>query len=622
MCGIIGYVGNRNVEEILVEGLRRLEYRGYDSAGTAVVVNSEFHVTKAVGRISALANKVNQNSVAASVGIGHTRWATHGSPTEENAHPHFGGDRQVVVAHNGVIENYDEIRKELIEKGYVFHSETDTEVVAHLVDFYLREKNTEALNGASQSYDLPVEVLRETLARLRGTYGLAIIFKDWPDAIYAARLGSPLVVGIGDSEHFLASDASPLVGHTEKIVYLSDNEIAVIRSESVKVSHRDTGVIQHSVMPLEVDQSQVELGDFDHYMLKEIFEQPESLRNTMRGRLSDDNASAVFGGLNLSPQELRKIKRIVFTACGTSWHSALVGEYLFEEIAHIPVEVEYASELRYRNPPMDDNTLIFAITQSGETADTLAALREMKRQGHMTMAICNVVGSSIAQEADGGVFLHAGQEIGVASTKAYTSQVATLTMLALYFGRLRHLSYNEGRRLIEHLKRVPDVIAKTLETNDLVRQIAEKYQHMDNFLYLGRHYNFPTALEGALKLKEISYIHAEGYPAAEMKHGPIALVDENTPSVFVMPQGFIYEKVMSNVEEIKARGGPVVAIAAEGDDRVAQVVDDVIYVPQVEEFLQPLVTIVPLQLLSYHIALLRGCDVDKPRNLAKSVTVE
>ena len=435
-------------------------------------------------------------------------------------------------------------------------------------------------------------------------------------------MGSPLVIGVGEGEHFLASDAQPLIGFTDRIVFLADHQVAVLKADSLEVSHRDSGIVSHDVKVLDVESNQVDMGEYDHYMLKEIFEQPESLRNTMRGRLDEDNATAVFGGLNLTPKDLLKVKRIVFTACGTSWHSSLVGEYLLEDLAQIPVEVEYASELRYRNPPMDQSSLIFAITQSGETADTLGALREMKRKGHMTMAICNVVGSSIAQEADGGIFLHAGPEIGVASTKAYTSQCMALVMLALYFGRLRHLSYNKGRKIIERIKAIPDQVEVALQQNDRIAEIAKKYQDCNNFLYLGRHYNFPTALEGALKLKEISYIHAEGYPAAEMKHGPIALVDEKTPSVFVMPQGFIYEKVMSNLEEIKARGGPVIAIAGEGDERIAEVADDVIYVPQTIEYLQPIVSAIPLQLLSYHIALLRGCDVDKPRNLAKSVTVE
>jgi glucosamine--fructose-6-phosphate aminotransferase (isomerizing) len=457
---------------------------------------------------------------------------------------------------------------------------------------------------------------------LRGTYGLAILLRDYPGVIFAARQGSPLVIGVGHGEHWVASDASPLAGRTDKIVYLADRQLAVITADTLQMMEREVGKVGHSVEALHLEAEDVGLEGFPHYMLKEIYEQPDSITAAMRGRLSDVDATAVFGGLNLTPQQLRSVNRIVLTACGTSWHAALVGEYLIEELARIPVEVEYASELRYRNPPVDQGTLLFAITQSGETADTLAALREMKRKGHPSLAICNVVGSTIAQEADGGVYLHAGPEIGVASTKAYTSQVVTLTMLALYFGRLRHLSFEAGQRIIKQLRKLPDLVRQTLEVNDEVRRIAAKYCHEETFLYLGRQFNFPTGLEGALKLKEISYIHAEGYPAAEMKHGPIALVDEHTPSVFVMPQGGVYEKVMSNLEEIKARGGPVIAIAAQGDKEIARLADDVIYVPVVEEFLSPLINIVPLQLLAYHIAVLRGCDVDKPRNLAKSVTVE
>jgi glucosamine--fructose-6-phosphate aminotransferase (isomerizing) len=625
MCGIVGYIGPRVAQDFLLEGLRRLEYRGYDSAGTATIdENKKLHVTKAVGRIASLATEVAKHPSQSGIGIGHTRWATHGAATISNAHPHLGGEggeEILAITHNGVIENFAELRSALKAKGYEFKSETDTEVVAHLIAESMSQVMA-ALNGQPATHAVAVSAIKEAISKLRGTFGLAIIFQQWPDAIFAARLGSPLVIGVGDGEHFLASDAQPLIGFTERIVFLADNQVAVLHADSLEVSHRDSGLVTHDVQVLDVESNQVEMGDFDHYMLKEIFEQPESLRNTMRGRLNEDDATAVFGGLNLTPQDLLKIKRIVFTACGTSWHSSLVGEYLLEEIAQIPVEVEYASELRYRNPPMDESTLIFAITQSGETADTLGALREMKRKGHMTMAICNVVGSSIAQEADGGIYLHAGPEIGVASTKAYTSQCLALVMLALYLGRLRHISYNRGRKMIAQIRELPELIEKALTENEHIGKIAKKYKDCNNFLYLGRHYNFPTALEGALKLKEISYIHAEGYPAAEMKHGPIALVDEKTPSVFVMPQGFIYEKVMSNLEEIKARGGPVIAIAAEGDTRVAEVADDVIYIPETVEYLQPIVAAIPLQLLSYHIAVLRGCDVDKPRNLAKSVTVE
>ena len=623
MCGIVGYIGPRTAQDFLLEGLRRLEYRGYDSAGTATITaDAKLNITKSVGRIASLAQAIAAAPpCTAGAGIGHTRWATHGAATVDNAHPHLGGDEILAIAHNGVIENFAELRSALKVRGFEFTSETDSEVVAHLIAEAFK-KRSDAANGTPITHATGVDAIKEAITQLRGTYGLAIIFKQWPDAIFAARLGSPLVIGVGDGEHFLASDAQPLVGYTDKIVYLADHQVAVLEADSLQVSHRDSGEVAHDVRVLNVESNQVEMGDYDHYMLKEIFEQPEALRNTMRGRLSDDDATAVFGGLNLTPADLIKVKRIVFTACGTSWHSGLVGEYLLEDIAQIPVEVEYASELRYRNPPMDNGSLIFAITQSGETADTLAALREMKRKGHMTMAICNVVGSSIAQEADGGIYLHAGPEIGVASTKAYTSQCLALTMLSLYLGRLRHMSYNKGRKMIDAIREVPDKVEEALGQNKRIAEIAAKYQHCNNFLYLGRHYNFPTALEGALKLKEISYVHAEGYPAAEMKHGPIALVDKDTPSVFVMPQGFIYEKVMSNLEETKARGGPVIAIAAEGDERIAEVADDVIYIPQTIEYLQPIVSAIPLQLLSYHIAVLRGCDVDKPRNLAKSVTVE
>lgn len=623
MCGIVGYVGPRNVQEFLLEGLRRLEYRGYDSAGTATIENHDnLLVTKSVGRIANLSQKLSGSSDDHQIGIGHTRWATHGAATWANAHPHIGGDGILAIAHNGVIENFSELRCELISMGYTFVSETDTEVVAHLLTEQLGQKAAKVSPGAAPARELGMEAIREVMPRLRGTYGLAILFKQWPDTLFAVRLGSPLIIGVGAGEHFLASDASPLAGFTDQIVYLADHQIAMITEERLQISHRDQGPVEHDIQKMEIRSNQVELGEYDHYMLKEIFEQPESIRNTLRGRLNDDDATPVFGGLNLSPQELRKVKRIVLTACGTSWHSALVGEYLIEEIANLPVEVEYASELRYRNSPTETDTILIAITQSGETADTLAALKEMKRKGHPTLAICNVVGSSIAQESDGGVYLHAGPEIGVASTKAYTSQCIALTLLALYLGRLRHVSYESGRQMIDQIKQLPKMIETALQANRQVAEIARKYHACDNFLYLGRHYNFPTALEGALKLKEISYVHAEGYPSAEMKHGPIALVDSQTPSVFVMPNGFIYEKVMSNLEEIKARGGPVIAIAAEGDQRIANVADDVIYVPSTPEFLQPIVTVVPLQLLAYHIALMRGCDVDKPRNLAKSVTVE
>lgn len=624
MCGIVGYIGHREASDFLLEGLRRLEYRGYDSAGVAVAGQTgQVSICKTTGRIERLASALASSPLEGMCGIGHTRWATHGPPTESNAHPHVGGDHVVTICHNGVIENFQELKSRLESEGYVFQSATDTEVIAHLIVECLEKVSAKAAAmDSKQPYATLVKAVKATLSQLRGTYGLVVMFRDHPGVIIAARLGSPLVLGIAEDEHFIASDASALAGYTDKIVYLSDHQIAVVTADSVQVTHRDLGEVRHSVESLQIATPDVDLGGYSHYMLKEIFEQPESLKNAMRGRLCEDDATAMFGGLNLTPQQLGGINRIILTACGTSWHAALVGEYLIEEFARIPVEVEYASELRYRNPPVDPGTLVFAISQSGETADTLGAIREMKRKGHRTLAICNTVGSSIAQEADGGIYLHAGPEIGVASTKAYTSQCMVLGLLALYFGRMRHLSFDAGKRIIDAFHGLPSKVRAALQTDEECKRIAAKYCNANNFLYLGRQYNFPTALEGALKLKEISYIHAEGYPAAEMKHGPIALVDEATPSVFIVPQGFVYEKVMSNIEEVKARGGPVIAIVDHGDTRVAELVDDVISVPSVDEFVQPIVSAIPLQLLSYHIALMRGCDVDKPRNLAKSVTVE
>lgn len=618
MCGIVGYVGVDNACPFLIDGLRRLEYRGYDSSGVAVHTGSEIDVTRSVGRIDSLVSSIGNTPKVGTTGIGHTRWATHGPATEPNAHPHLGGDGEVVLVHNGVIENYQVLKDELIAKGYVFKSETDSEVIAHLIAENLKNINDDR-DHPNQRF---VMAIQTTVARLRGTYGLAVAFRDRQDLIIAARFGSPLVIGVGKGEYFIASDASPLAGRTDRIVYMADHQIATLTPQGFSVTHRDQGKVRVNIQTLEADTGDISLGGYEHYMLKEIYEQPESIRNAMRGRLNDEDATAVFGGLNLTPRQLRSVEQIILTGCGTSWHSALVGEYLIEEFARIPVCVEYASELRYRNPPIMNNTLVFGITQSGETADTLAALRETKRKGHRTLAICNVVASSIAQAADGGVYLHAGPEIGVASTKAYTSQCCVLAMLALYFGRIRHISFESGKRIIEEMRKLPTSVEEALTCHQQVQDVAKKYQDATNVLYLGRQYNFPTALEGALKLKEISYVHAEGYPAAEMKHGPIALVDKVTPSVFIIPRGTTYDKVMANMEEVKARGGPIIAVAGHDDPHVDAVADDVIRIPQVPEFLQPIVSVVPLQLLSYHIALLRGCDVDKPRNLAKSVTVE
>ncbi len=622
MCGIVGYIGREDAVSFLVDGLRRLEYRGYDSSGVATIVPGEgIRVTKSTGRIDQLERLLAARPSPGSVGIGHTRWATHGAATDENAHPHLGGDGRLALVHNGVIENFQPLKTRLEGEGYRFRSATDTEIIAQLIDSCLA-RHPRIDQRATDPFAPLVAAVQAALAQLHGTYGLAIVFRDHPQVMIAARRGSPLIVGVGAGEHFVASDASALVGRTDKIVYLAENQLAVVTADSLAVVHRDQGHVRHRVQVLEMESTDVDRGGFSHYMLKEIHEQPEAIENAMRGRIDADAATARFGGLNLTPRQLRRVRRLVVTACGTSWHAGLVGEYQIESLARIPVDVEYASELRYRNPPLEDNTLLFAVTQSGETADTLAALAELKRKGHPTLAICNVVGSTIAQQADGGIYLHAGPEVGVASTKAFTSQCTVLAMLALYFGRLRHLSYEDGSRMIRQLQALPEQVARALDSNDKVRQIAEKYAGCNNFLYLGRQFQFPAALEGALKLKEISYIHAEGYPAAEMKHGPIALVDGHTPSVFLIPPDTVYDKVMANVQEIKARGGPVIAVVCEGDTEARRVADDVIEVPATADFLQPIVSVIPLQLLAYHIAVLRGCDVDKPRNLAKSVTVE
>ncbi len=608
MCGIVGYTGRQQAEPILLKGLERLEYRGYDSAGLATLDGGTLHLRKRSGRIAGLAELLARQPAPGRHGISHTRWATHGGATDANAHPHLGGDGAVAVVHNGVIENYSALKQQLETEGFVFRSETDTEVIAHLIAFHFKG-------------DL-VAAVRKAIASLKGTYGLAVLSPAHPGLIVGARLGSPLVLGVGQGEAFLASDPSALLGYTEKVVYLNDKQLCLLTPDGWEIRDQEDGRVDARVHQIDWDPGDADRGDFEHFMLKEIYEQPDALENAMRGRLDDTDCTAHFGGLNLTPAQLQRVDRVILTGCGTSYHAGLVGEYLIEEMARLPVEVEYASEFRYRNPPIDRNTIVIALTQSGETADTLAALRESKRKGLPTLSICNVVGSTIAREADGGVYLHAGPEIGVASTKAFTSQVAVLTMLALYLGRMRHLSSPQGSLIIRRLRAMPDFMRQTLACHEAVRAVAEKYYHVRNFLYLGRQWLYPVALEGALKLKEISYIHAEGYPAAEMKHGPIALVDEETPSVFLIPRCQVFDKIMSNLEEIKARGGPVIGVACEDDDEVASKVDDVIYVPKVPDYLYPLVVSVPLQLLAYHIALLRGCDVDKPRNLAKSVTVE
>jgi glucosamine--fructose-6-phosphate aminotransferase (isomerizing) len=608
MCGIMGYVGHREAEPILIEGLRRLEYRGYDSAGLATVAGLTLHVRRRAGRIDNLAEHLGRRPAPGCLGISHTRWATHGPATDANAHPHVGGKGRVAVVHNGVIENHAALKRQLQAEGVVFHSDTDTEVIAHLIDYHL--------DG-----DL-LDAVRRTLPMLKGTYGLAVVSPETPDILVGARLGSPLVVGIGEEELFLASDPNALIHRTDKVVYLQDHQLCALAGGDWRLYDREHTRVAAAVERIDWELGDSDKGPFEHHMLKEIHEQPEALENAMRGRLVDADASAHFGGLNLDAPQLRRVERLILTACGTSYHAALVAEYAIEEFARLPVEVEYASEFRYRNPPIDGNTIVLGISQSGETADTLAALRESKRKGQPTLAVCNVVGSTIAREADGGIYLHAGPEVGVASTKAFTAQVLTLSMLALYLGRLRHLSSLQGARILAGLRAVPDAVRRTLACDAQVRDIAARYADARHFLYLGRQQLYPVALEGALKLKEISYIHAAGYPAGELKHGPIALIDASTPSVVLVPRGAVYAKVMSNLEEIKARGGPVIAVASGGDREVAERADEVISIPDVPEYLQPLVAAVPLQLLAYHIARIRGCDVDKPRNLAKSVTVE
>jgi glutamine---fructose-6-phosphate transaminase (isomerizing) len=616
MCGIIGYVGKKAASPILLEGLRRLEYRGYDSAGLAVLRDADLLLRKKVGRIDAgLARLLKTEPAAGSLGIAHTRWATHGVPSDENSHPHLDGSGKIAVVHNGVIENYDRLKDRLVRAGHKFQSNTDTEVLAHLVGEYYekrRGKNGDALAQAV------CDALREVI----GTYGLAVICADEPDKIVGARRGSPLIIGIGKDENFVASDANAIVAHTKKVVYLNDYDVATITTERFDVQNLGADTANVQISNLEFSQEDAARGKFAHFMLKEIFEQPQTVLNALRGRVDFEGATAKFGGLNLSAAELRNIDRMVIAASGTSWHAALVGEYLIEELAHIPVEVEFAHEFCYRNCPLEKNTVLLVLSQSGETADTLAALREAKRRGHKALAIVNVVGSTIARESDGGIYMHAGPEIGVASTKAFVSTLTVLTLLAVHLGRMRLLSAGRALEILRGLEALPKQIEKILAQNDALKKTAKKYVKADDFFFLGRGYTFPIALEGALKLKEISYIHAEGYSAAEMKHGPIALIDQKTPTVFVVPQDSMYEKTMANLAMIRARKGPIIALATEDDKAINKVANDVIYVPKTLEPLNPILAAVPLQLFAYHIAVARGCDVDKPRNLAKSVTVE
>ena len=611
MCGIVGYIGRQEVSDILLNGLQRLEYRGYDSAGIAVLNGEGLVVRKQKGKVGELASALGRNGVAGTLGIGHTRWATHGAPCDENAHPHTDDSGGFALVHNGIIENYAAIRERLKKKGVTFESQTDTEVLVELIA------------DVKKTTGLPLEeAVRQALTQVVGTYGIAIVSADDPDLLIAARKGSPLILGVGDGEYFIASDAAPLVQHTRQVVYLNDGEMVLIRRSGFEVRTIDNTVLEKEIHELEWDLEQIEKGGYEHFMLKEIMEQPDSIENCMRGRVRVDENTIKLGGLMDVLDDLRAADRIIIAACGTSWHAALVGEYLIEEFARIPVEVEYASEFRYRNPILRDGDVVLVISQSGETADTLAAVREAQRQGIMCLGICNAVGSTIARETDAGVYLHAGPEIGVASTKAFTAQVTVLTMIALKLAEGRTLTDAEFSQALHALAEIPEKVRQVLERADEIERMAQIYRYASNFLYLGRGYNFPVALEGALKLKEISYIHAEGYPAAEMKHGPIALIDRFMPVVFLAMKDRSYDKVVSNIEEVVARQGSVIAITDDGNGDLDELCEFVVRIPRTEEFLSPLLTAVPLQLLAYHIAVLRGCNVDQPRNLAKSVTVE
>lgn len=617
MCGIIGYVGQKPASPVLLEGLRRLEYRGYDSAGVAVLHEGELLVRKKKGKIDeGIARELAADPVVGDIGIAHTRWATHGAPSDENSHPHLDRSGRIAVVHNGVIENYEQIKQRLIKTGHEFVSSTDTEVLAHLIG-----EHYEHLEAQGNGEGLLTRAVTEALRDVIGTYGLAVICSEQPGVIVGARRGSPLIIGLGDGENFLTSDANAVVAHTRQVVFLNDYDVATLTSNSFEVLNLGTDTADVQISKLEFDAEDSQRGDYEHFMLKEIFEQPRTVENALRGRLDHDGATAVLGGLNMTAAELRNVQRIVIAASGTSWHAALVGEYLIEGLSHIPVEVEFAHEFTYRMAPIRRDTLVLVISQSGETADTLMALREAQRRGHKALAIVNVVGSTIAREADGGIYMHAGPEIGVASTKAFIATLTVLTLLAVYLGRMRMLSAGRAQEIFRGLEALPAQIESLLAQTDAIKKVALKYTSAEDFFFLGRGYSFPTALEGALKLKEISYIHAEGYSAAEMKHGPIALIDEKTPTVFLVPKDSMHDKTMANLEMIRARKGPIIALATEGDEHIEAVADDVIYLPKTLEELNPIIASVPLQLLAYHLAVARGCDVDKPRNLAKSVTV-
>ncbi len=610
MCGIVGYIGEKNCVPIIINGLKRLEYRGYDSAGIALIFDHHSEVIKNKGKVSLLENKIDNLDLSANLGIGHTRWATHGVPNEINAHPHFNTSKNLYVIHNGIIENYRTLRTGLQKLGYEFITQTDSEVLPHLIDSFL-------VKGHSLFRSVQL-----ALSEVEGTYGIAVIYEKEPDKIIAARKGSPLVLGIGENENFVASDVSAIISHTKQIVYLEDGEIIQVFKDHFNAKTSLDKEVKKEIHEISMTLDEIDKGGFPHFMLKEIMEQPESVRNSMRGRILFDEGTAKLGGLENVADRLAASKRITISACGTSWHAGLVGKYMFEQFTRIPTEVEYASEFRYRNPIIEKDDAIFFISQSGETADTLAALKEAKLRGALVLGICNVVGSSIARESNAGVYTHAGPEIGVASTKAFSSQLVVLALITLLIARKKTMSLVDGKSIALELSHIPDKISEILKLNDEIEKIAEIFKDSKNFLYLGRGYNFPVALEGALKLKEISYIHAEGYPAAEMKHGPIALIDENMPVVFIAPKDSTYDKIISNIQEIKARRGRIIAIASKNDNEIDKLVDYTIKIPDTIRILMPLLTVIPLQLLAYHIAVKKGLNVDQPRNLAKSVTVE
>ena len=613
MCGIVGYVGNKKACNVLIEGLKRLEYRGYDSAGVCIHHDGRLGVHKCPGRVSNVEESIAGDAAiqTGTIGIAHTRWATHGQPNEVNAHPHCSNDGKIALVHNGIIENYGTLKQFLEKKGYAFASDTDTEVLVHLIDEFRR-------TGAATLEDAVLSALRE----VTGTYGIAVICADEPDKLVAARKGSPLILGVGSDEYLIASDASAILEHTANVVYLNDGEVAVVTRDGLRTMTLDNVPITKDIEQIEWSLEEIAKGGYEHFMLKEIFEQPESTRASMAGRIDLREMRIKLGGLENIVRDLVKTRRIILTGCGTAWHAGLVGEFMFEDLARIPTEVEYASEFRYRNPIIDDGTVVIAISQSGETADTLAALREARDKGALALGIVNAVGSTIARDTDAGVYLHAGPEIGVASTKAFTGQLVVEALIALSLGRRKFMSQSTMDMYLRALSEIPDKIARVLEQSDNIRKMVDEYVDQDNWLFLGRGYQYPVALEGALKLKEISYIHAEGLPAAEMKHGPIALINDGMPAVFIAPRCSTYDKIIGNIEEVRARKGRIIAVATEGDDQIETYADHVIYVPDCPAPFQPMLTVVPLQLLAYHAAVARGCNVDKPRNLAKSVTVE